>query len=55
MWGEDAGIEIKFVQKLENYHNEKKDYQEKSKRVSCGACASAHESFSRMTCQLSTN
>jgi len=43
MWGEDTGIEIKFIQKLENYHNEKKDVQEKSKRVIFCACGVSHQ------------
>jgi DNA excision repair protein ERCC-3 len=40
LWGEDTGIDVKFIQKLENYHNEKKDYQEKQKRVCSRACKS---------------
>jgi hypothetical protein len=33
MWGEDAGIDISMAQKAENYHNVKKEYDEKLKRV----------------------
>ncbi len=45
LWGEDTGIDVKFIQKLENYHNEKKDYQEKQKRVCSRLCKSIQRSF----------